>query len=72
MWKIIEINMNTKREYIDVIAIWDVMMIFHNEFLWDDCNGHLIRDSESIVCDAYSVCLHASTPLATSSEVTRK
>ena len=41
--------MNTNGEYINVIAIWDVMMIFHNEFLWDGCNGHLIRDSESIV-----------------------
>ena len=31
MWKIIEINMNTNREYIDVIAIWDEMMIFRND-----------------------------------------
>lgn len=38
--------MNTKREYKNVIAIWGEMMIFHNEFLWDGCNGHLIRDSD--------------------------
>ena len=38
--------MNIKREYIDVIAIWDEMMIFHNDSFWDGCNGHLIRDSD--------------------------
>ena len=42
MWKIIEKNINTKREYIDVIAIWDEMMIFHNEFLWGGCDGRFI------------------------------
>ena len=41
--------MGTKREYINVIAIWDEMMIFRNDSFWDGYNGHLIRDSESIV-----------------------
>ena len=28
MWKIIEINMDTNREYIDVIVVWNEAMIF--------------------------------------------
>ena len=64
--------MDIKREYIDVIAIWDEMINFRNDSFG---MAVMVISSEIvifIVCDAYSVCLHASTPLATSGEVTRK